>query len=482
MREPRAWNAVAGAAGGRRKFPGLPGRTAAMATGTHAPGTGAERRHGRSGLLPLPGLRSLMLLAALAFGGPAMAITISDTWTAEQPRVQLEASDFATGTVPAGAEELLEAAHATTLATTATRLPGGSSSGARIDGDCHGSGFATDSTMQAFAEANLAMLVLLQEQLRTGQYDQGALVQAIRTEALARDRKLSAMTEDLAEALATAAGQLGREIDGRDHDMNDTDFDCTDLLRLSAAQAGGTAMDNADAAMGLALATFADGTGTDYADVLHRKERDLVASSLMQDADVMDPDWLLPAGGAIDGADNHVRARKLIESLSNPHPAPGVPQAVASTAAGMAAAMAVREKTALVEVARGALRQVYALHTPLPVYVTAVEAMEEKGGLDDSLKLAAAKDAEGESGYSELQFLEANRRFLGGYSREESLRAANEAGVARLLADVFRLRYHLATLRQRNRLWQTALLAALVGTRTVDLGSEVGRYLESDRP
>ena len=489
---------------GKRTFPqdgtgfaarGGKGRRPAMAPGTArraarvGPFSGLSRRLLRR-FFPdrSPGLRMALclcslwaLLAALAGQGSSLAITIADTWTADQPRVRLDEEDFATSSTRAEAEALLEEAWAATAAATSASLPGASSGGARVWGDCSGTGFATDSTMRAFANANVGMLTLLREQIRTGQYNQGALAQAIRAESTARDRKISAMAADLNEALARATEQVALELEGRDHDREDTRQDCTGLTRAAAAQVAGLAQANAGAAMGLALASFSDGTTESFGDALHRREDDLLASSAMEGVTVMDPDWLIPDGGVIDGALNHQRARRLIDVLANPVPLPAVPDGMEDTAAGLAARAETVRKSALVEVARGALRHVYALHVPLPVLVSAVEAMEEDGGAGDGLTQEKGSDAEGASGYSQVQFLEATGQYLGGASREMALRAAGEAEVARLVADVARQRYHLETLRHRNRLWQTALLAALVGQRSAEAGGEAARHMASPR-
>lgn len=375
----------------------------------------------------------------------------------------------------AAAQSLLGDLVAQELAVDAPTIAG---SPASVAGDAGGEDLVSDATVQAFATANAQLWADLAAEAQRAQANDVAVVAALRAAGLSLESSLAGMGTSLAETLARAVELVAKTGDSRDHDAQDEGLSCAGLSRDAAALAGPASQAGLREGIALALAELDDAGQESVAAGRQRRERILVKGSAMQAESGFSADWLLPAGGLVADGDE-VRQLLFIDVLSNPSPSAGVPEAIAGTAAGKAAAMLLLEKSALVALARGALGFVAGESAPLPVYREAGQALYEDLGDDGSLAPDAGTGAAGtEEGYSHLQFVRAlDRHFLGAtaWQRQE---AAGAGELWRRMADIERHAHDLAVHGQRAGLWKTALLAALVGGEGARRGQEVERLME----
>ena len=368
---------------------------------------------------------------------------------------------------------------------------GPGSGGTGLHGDCGtAGGMLTEQTVIDFWKANITAIGELAEELDTSGYNMAQVVAAIHAYGLTRDKALDGFSASLQETLANAAAVARRAILARDHDVGDDRQGCVDLRSAVAGMVARAGMRAFSEGQKAALASLGDGTAQDWADALHRAEREMLESDAMKGRDAFEAAWLIDEEAlAVDSADQQ-RQTFLIDALASPAPVPKVPDGMADTAAGLAAREALMRASALSGIAGAALRRVAALHVPQPALVDAVEELDAQAGSGDALEKRTGADG---AGYSWLQLVEARRRFLVSPNMAEDFGAAGEGEGATALAaasavEVNRRLYRvlaadfaLALENFRGELHDTVLLAALAGAASARGSAEAARLLATPR-
>lgn len=451
---------------------------------------GARRRGLRPGLflrraLALPACILCRMLAAALLGvflaQPAPASSL------EELQAYLE-EELAAATL---VEERLAAQLAAQLAELSADFST-SSSGAWLGGDCVTTGgLLSEQTVIDFWKANITGIGDLALALDTANYDTGNVVAAVREYGLTRDRALEGLAKSLMETLANGVAVLRRDIMARDHDPDDETMGCVDVGAALAEMVVHTGTERFSAGQKIALERLGDATAEDFGDALHKKEHEMLASAAMKGQAAFSADWLLDMGRLAVGGDDQVRQTFMIDALASPRPSPKVPEALRSTAAGMAAEAQIRQKSALSGVAGAALRRIAALQAPQPALVDAVAKLLEEAGSSDGLEKLSGDDGEG---YSALQLVEARRRFFvspnlstdfGGSPGEEGFTPLDRASAVEAMRRVCRMlaaEFSLEVESFRGEVHDTVLLAALVGSRTEEANRAIEGYLSSARP
>ena len=287
-------------------------------------------------------------------------------------------------------------------------------------------------------------------------------------------RLISGADLDRTVLSATVVGAIA----ARDQDPARTDGGCADaaasLDRTHSARFG-AAMENL-LAESLAVSGGRDASVSSWAEADALRVASLVTGKGMAAEPVFKSDWLTPSSRLISGADLD-RTVLMMAALSNPHPAPSVPERQRGTVAGRRADAEIKLKSASVSAAQAALADVAAAYAPAG-YRNAVPDLEERSGIESASRTSPGRET---GNYSSMQYLEARAGYF------SSLRMADDVN-RMIAADVLRNIYHieaeafsLNVQRYRADLHRNAVLSAMLGIMTEAQNSRVAGYLGQTR-
>lgn len=352
--------------------------------------------------------------------------------------------------------------------------PGNGVSG-RVGGDCWGDNLAS-------ATNQLLMMQLAgasaQQLSRVIAEAAAAITAKMHGSGTAQDVMLRALLKDMGLALRDLSATVVGAIAARDQDPARTDGGCADaaasLDRTHSARFG-AAMENL-LAESLAVSGGRDASVSSWAEADALRVASLVTGKGMAAEPVFKSDWLTPSSRLISGADLD-RTVLMMAALSNPHPAPSVPERQRGTVAGRRADAEIKLKSASVSAAQAALADVAAAYAPAG-YRNAVPDLEERSGIESASRTSPDRET---GNYSSMQYLEARAGYF------SSLRMADDVN-RMIAADVLRNIYHieaeafsLNVQRYRADLHRNAVLSAMLGIMTEAQNSRVAGYLGQTR-
>lgn len=352
--------------------------------------------------------------------------------------------------------------------------PGNGVSG-RVGGDCWGDNLASATNQllmmqQAGASAHQLSRVIAEAA--------AAITAKMHGSGTAQDVMLRALLKDMGLALRDLSATVVGAIAARDQDPARTDGGCADaaasLDRTHSARFG-AAMENL-LAESLAVSGGRDASVSSWAEADALRVASLVTGKGMAAEPVFKSDWLTPSSRLISGADLD-RTVLMMAALSNPHPAPSVPERQRGTVAGRRADAEIKLKSASVSAAQAALADVAAAYAPAG-YRNAVPDLEERSGIESASRTSPDRET---GNYSSMQYLEARAGYF------SSLRMADDVN-RMIAADVLRNIYHieaeafsLNVQRYRADLHRNAVLSAMLGIMTEAQNSRVAGYLGQTR-
>lgn len=352
--------------------------------------------------------------------------------------------------------------------------PGNGVSG-RVGGDCWGDNLASATNQllmmqQAGASAQQLSRVIAEAA--------AAITAKMHGSGTAQDVMLRALLKDMGLALRDLSATVVGAIAARDQDPARTDGGCADaaasLDRTHSARFG-AAMENL-LAESLAVSGGRDASVSSWAEADALRVASLVTGKGMAAEPVFKSDWLTPSSRLISGADLD-RTVLMMAALSNPHPAPSVPERQRGTVAGRRADAEIKLKSASVSAAQAALADVAAAYAPAG-YRNAVPDLEERSGIESASRTSPDRET---GNYSSMQYLEARAGYF------SSLRMADDVN-RMIAADVLRNIYHieaeafsLNVQRYRADLHRNAVLSAMLGIMTEAQNSRVAGYLGQTR-
>lgn len=352
--------------------------------------------------------------------------------------------------------------------------PGNGVSG-RVGGDCWGDNLAS-------ATNQLLMMQLAgasaQQLSRVIAEAAAAITAKMHGSGTAQDVMLRALLKDMGLALRDLSATVVGAIAARDQDPARTDGGCADaaasLDRTHSARFG-AAMENL-LAESLAVSGGRDASVSSWAEADALRVASLVTGKGMAAEPVFKSDWLTPSSRLISGADLD-RTVLMMAALSNPHPAPSVPERQRGTVAGRRADAEIKLKGASVSAAQAALADVAAAYAPAG-YRNAVPDLEERSGIESASRTSPDRET---GNYSSMQYLEARAGYF------SSLRMADDVN-RMIAADVLRNIYHieaeafsLNVQRYRADLHRNAVLSAMLGIMTEAQNSRIAGYLGQTR-
>lgn len=352
--------------------------------------------------------------------------------------------------------------------------PGNGVSG-RVGGDCWGDNLASATNqllMMQQAGASAQQLSRVIAEAAT------AITAKMHGSGTAQDVMLRALLKDMGLALRDLSVTVVGAIAARDQDPARTDGGCADaaasLDRTHSARFG-AAMENL-LAESLAVSGGRDASVSSWAEADALRVASLVTGKGMAAEPVFKSDWLTPSSRLISGADLD-RTVLMMAALSNPHPAPSVPERQRGTVAGRRADAEIKLKSASVSAAQAALADVAAAYAPAG-YRNAVPDLEERSGIESASRTSPDRET---GNYSSMQYLEARAGYF------SSLRMADDVN-RMIAADVLRNIYHieaeafsLNVQRYRADLHRNAVLSAMLGIMTEAQNSRVAGYLGQTR-
>ena len=352
--------------------------------------------------------------------------------------------------------------------------PGNGVSG-RVGGDCWGDNLASATNQllmmqQAGASAQQLSRVIAEAA--------AAITAKMHGSGTAQDVMLRALLKDMGLALRDLSATVVGAIAARDQDPARTDGGCADaaasLDRTHSARFG-AAMENL-LAESLAVSGGRDASVSSWAEADALRVASLVTGKGMAAEPVFKSDWLTPSSRLISGADLD-RTVLMMAALSNPHPAPSVPERQRGTVAGRRADAEIKLKSASVSAAQAALADVAAAYAPAG-YRNAVPDLEERSGIESASRTSPDRET---GNYSSMQYLEARAGYF------SSLRMADDVN-RMIAADVLRNIYHieaesfsLNVQRYRADLHRNAVLSAMLGIMTEAQNSRIAGYLGQTR-
>ena len=343
-------------------------------------------------------------------------------------------------------------------------------SGTSIAGDAYsvGPGLATAANQQASIQQLAQVGKSLCEQLAVLN---SALQARLGGSSSAEAELALGKTKELVAALERMAAALSADIEATQHNPLNTSAPCADLASAAANTGQQKSRDSLDEIQEQTLdETRRDGVVRNFAQAQGQQDHILLDSELMKDEKVFRPGWLLPSDGLIT---EQARSTYMIGVLANPVPAPKVSTEAALTPGGRKGASALKIKSAQTGVAEGALRFVSQFYLPLANYSLAVPELEENAGVDE-----ADRKEKDELGHSLMQYFSARQQYFSGNInklRESALWNNNDA--LKHMAIILSESYHLQLESLRASLYQTALLATLVGMGSKEQNDVVERYL-----
>ncbi len=344
--------------------------------------------------------------------------------------------------------------------------PGGTS----ITGDAWsvGPGLATASNQAATINQLQALGRALCEQM-------AALNSALQTKMGGTTEAQAALAEGAGKELVTAlerlAGTISSDIEATQHNPLSTEAPCADMAAALANTGQAKSRASLDSLQEEALdATRRDGTVRNFAQAQGQQDVILLDSELFKEEQVFRPGWILPTGGLIS---EQAKANYMIGVLSNPTPAPRLSETAARTPGGRKGASALKIKSAQTGVAEGALRFVSQFFLPLANYSLAVPELEDAAGVAEGDRMSGDT-----LGYSLMQYFTARQQYFSGNINK--LRRSvlwNSPDTLKQIYILLAEHYHLCLESLRASLYQTALLATLVGIQSGAQNEVVERYL-----
>ncbi len=278
-------------------------------------------------------------------------------------------------------------------------------------------------------------------------------------------------TRELVAAMERMAASLSADIEATQHNPLNTEAPCADMASALANTGQQKSRESLDELQEQTLdETRRDGVVRNFAQAQGQQDHILLDSELMKDEKVFRPNWLLPSDGLIT---EQARSTYMIGVLANPTPAPKVSTDAQNTPGGRKGASALKIKSAQTGVAEGALRFVSQFYLPLTDYSQAVPELEENAGVDP-----ADRKEKDELGHSLMQYFSARQQYFSGNInklRESALWNNNDA--LKHMVTIMSESYHLQLENLRCGLYQTALLATLVGMGSSGQNDVVERYL-----
>lgn len=352
----------------------------------------------------------------------------------------------------------------------------GDPSGATIHGDAWsvGPGLATAANQAAAMGQNTLAAQALLSQIAS----LNAALQAKMGGGTSAGAALTAgAAEEIVKALERLAATLSADLEAAQHNPLNTDDRCADLASALAASGQGRARAGLDRAQEAALDdTRRDATARNFAQAQGQQDVVLLDSDLFRDEKVFRPGWIQPADGRISSP---ARASYMIGVLSNPVPVPRVAEEAALTPGGRKGASAVKIKSAQTGLAEGALRFVTGFYLPVPGFEQAVPELEEEAGVPEEDRMEKTSGAEGDvPGYSLMQYFAARQQYFSG--NVNKLRSSVLWNTSDTLKQIYTLLaedYHLRLESLRASLFQTSLLATLVGMGSRDQNEVIARHL-----
>lgn len=352
--------------------------------------------------------------------------------------------------------------------------PGNGVSG-RVGGDCWGDNLASSTNqllMMQLAGASAQQLSRVIAEAAA------AITAKMHGSGTAQDVMLRALLKDMGLALRDLSATVVGAIAARDQDPARTDGGCADaaasLDRTHSARFG-AAMENL-LAESLSVSGGRDASVSSWAEADALRVASLVTGKGMAAEPVFKSDWLTPSSRLISGADLD-RTVLMMAALSNPHPAPSVPERQRGTVAGRRADAEIKLKSASVSAAQAALADVAAAYAPAG-YRNAVPDLEERSGIESASRTSPDRET---GNYSSMQYLEARAGYF------SSLRMADDVN-RMIAADVLRNIYHieaeafsLNVQRYRADLHRNAVLSAMLGIMTEAQNSRIAGYLGQTR-
>lgn len=287
----------------------------------------------------------------------------------------------------------------------------------------------------------------------------------------AQTTMLQGVTKELVAALERHAATLSSDLEALQHNPLNEDAHCADMAAALAGTGQLASRVQLDKVQEETLdETRRDAATKNFPQAQGQQDVILLDSDLFKDEQVFRPGWLMPADGLIT---EQARANYMIGVLSNPTPAPRISDEAARTPGGRRGASALKIKSAQSGIAEGALRFVSQFYLPLTDYSLAVPELEEEAGVAEKDRMTPD-----ETGYSLMQYFAARQQYFSG--NINALRTSvlwNSSDTLRNLYILLAEHYHLRLESLRASLYQTALLATLVGARTSDQNEVVARFL-----
>lgn len=276
---------------------------------------------------------------------------------------------------------------------------------------------------------------------------------------------------ELVKALERHAASVSSDLEAAQHNPLLQEAPCADMAAALANTGQVRSRSTLDTLQEEALdETRRDATAKNFPQAQGQQDVILLDSSLMKDQKVFRPGWLMPASGLID---EQARANFMIGVLSNPTPMPRVAEEAKLTPGGRKGASAIKVKSAQTGMAEGALRFVSQFYLPIANFNQAIPELEEETGVAEADRMK--RDAQG---YSLMQYYTARQQyFSGNINRLRKSVLWNGTDTLKNIYILLAEHYHMRLESLKNDLYQTALLATLVGIQTRDQNKVIEKFL-----
>lgn len=282
---------------------------------------------------------------------------------------------------------------------------------------------------------------------------------------------LQGATREIVKALERHAASLSSDMEAAQHNPLIQEPPCADMAAALANTGQARSRSTLDTLQEEALdETRRDATAKNFPQAQGQQDVILLDSELMKEQKVFRPGWLLPAGGLIE---EQARANYMIGVLSNPTPMPRVAREARLTPGGRKGASAIKVKSAQTGMAEGALRFVSQFYLPIANFNQAIPELEEESGVAQADRMK--RDSQG---YSLMQYYTARQQyFAGNINRLRKSALWNSSDTLKNIYILLAEDYHMRLESLKNDLYQTALLATLVGIQTRDQNTVIEKFL-----
>ena len=282
---------------------------------------------------------------------------------------------------------------------------------------------------------------------------------------------LQGATRELVKALERHAASLSSDMEAAQHNPLIQDPPCADMAAALANTGQARSRSALDTLQEEALdETRRDSTAKNFPQAQGQQDVILLDSELLKGEKVFRPGWLMPASGLID---EQARANYMIGVLSNPTPMPRVAEEARLTPGGRKGASAIKVKSAQTGMAEGALRFVSQFYLPIANFNQAIPELEEETGVAEADRMK--RDAQG---YSLMQYYTARQQyFAGNINKLRKSALWNSSDTLKNIYILLAEDYHMRLESLKNDLYQTALLATLVGIQTREQNAVIEKFL-----